>query len=41
MVRGNPAQVVRLLSDDELELIRSSAANYVGYARQYRAENVR
>jgi carbonic anhydrase/acetyltransferase-like protein (isoleucine patch superfamily) len=41
MVRGNPAQVVRPLSDDELELIRSSAANYVRYARQYRAEGVR
>jgi carbonic anhydrase/acetyltransferase-like protein (isoleucine patch superfamily) len=41
MVRGNPAQVVRELSDEELELIRSSAANYVRYARQYRAEGVR
>ena len=41
LVLGNPGKVVRPLSDDELERIRASATNYVGYAARYRAEGVR
>jgi carbonic anhydrase/acetyltransferase-like protein (isoleucine patch superfamily) len=41
LVLGRPGKVVRPLSDGELERIRDSAANYVGYARRYRAEGVR
>jgi len=41
LVLGSPGRVVRPLSDDELERIRSSASNYVGYARRYRVEGVR
>jgi carbonic anhydrase/acetyltransferase-like protein (isoleucine patch superfamily) len=41
LVLGSPGKVVRLVSDDELERIRSSASNYVGYAKRYRAEGVR
>src|SRR5215510_11816711 len=32
LVLGSPGKVVRQVSDDELERIRSSASNYVGYA---------
>ena len=41
LVLGSPGKVVRPVSDEELERIRSSAANYVGYAQRYRAEGVR
>jgi carbonic anhydrase/acetyltransferase-like protein (isoleucine patch superfamily) len=41
LVLGSPGRVVRALSEGELERIRSSAANYVDYAQQYRAERVR
>jgi carbonic anhydrase/acetyltransferase-like protein (isoleucine patch superfamily) len=41
LVLGSPGKVVRAVSDDELERIRSSASNYVGYAKRYRAEGVR
>ena len=41
LVLGQPGKVVRPINDDELERIRSSAANYVGYAKRYRAEGVR
>jgi carbonic anhydrase/acetyltransferase-like protein (isoleucine patch superfamily) len=41
LVLGSPGRVVRAVSDDELERIRSSASNYVGYAERYRAEDVR
>ena len=41
LVLGSPGKVVRPVSDDELERIRSSASNYVGYAKRYRAEGVR
>ena len=41
LVIGSPAKVVRPLSAGELDRIRTSAANYVGYARRYRAEGVR
>jgi len=41
LVLGSPGKVVRPVSDDELERIRSSASNYVGYAQRYRAEGVR
>lgn len=40
LVLGSPGKVVRELSPEELERMRSSAANYVGYARRYRAEGV-
>jgi gamma-carbonic anhydrase len=40
LVLGSPARVLRPLTDEELERIRSSAANYVEYARRYRAEGV-
>jgi carbonic anhydrase/acetyltransferase-like protein (isoleucine patch superfamily) len=38
LVLGSPARVLRPLSADELERIRSSAASYVEYAKRYRAE---
>ena len=41
LVIGSPGKVARPLTDEELERIRSSASNYVGYARRYRAEGVR
>ena len=41
LVLGSPGKVVRPVSDAELERIRSSASNYVGYAKRYRAEGVR
>jgi carbonic anhydrase/acetyltransferase-like protein (isoleucine patch superfamily) len=41
LVLGRPGKVIRPVSDDELERMCSSASNYVGYARQYRAEGVR
>jgi carbonic anhydrase/acetyltransferase-like protein (isoleucine patch superfamily) len=41
LVLGSPGKVARALSDGEIERIRSSAANYVEYAKQYRAEGVR
>jgi carbonic anhydrase/acetyltransferase-like protein (isoleucine patch superfamily) len=40
LVLGSPGKVVRPVSDDELERIRSSASNYVGYAKRYRDEGV-
>jgi carbonic anhydrase/acetyltransferase-like protein (isoleucine patch superfamily) len=41
LVLGSPGKVVRPVSDDELERIRTSASNYVGYAKRYRDEGVR
>jgi len=35
---GSPAKVKRELTADEVAFFRRSAASYVGYARQYRAE---
>jgi carbonic anhydrase/acetyltransferase-like protein (isoleucine patch superfamily) len=40
LVLGNPGRVLRPLNPDELERLRSSAANYVVYAQRYRAEGV-
>lgn len=37
LVLGNPARVVRALSETERAALVESAANYVGYAREYRA----
>jgi len=37
---GSPARIVRPLTDSELERIRSSAANYVGYAERYRSQGI-
>jgi carbonic anhydrase/acetyltransferase-like protein (isoleucine patch superfamily) len=36
LILGTPARVKRPVTDKELAWIRESAANYVGYARQYR-----
>jgi gamma-carbonic anhydrase len=41
LVLGSPGRVVRTVSDDELDRIRTSASNYVEYAKRYRAEGVR
>jgi carbonic anhydrase/acetyltransferase-like protein (isoleucine patch superfamily) len=41
LVLGSPAKVVRPVNADELERMRTSAANYVAYATRYRAEGVR
>lgn len=38
LVLGAPARVKRDLRPDEIAFFAVSAANYVGYARQYRAE---
>jgi carbonic anhydrase/acetyltransferase-like protein (isoleucine patch superfamily) len=38
LVLGSPGKVVRPVNDAELERMRQAAANYVGYARRYRAE---
>jgi carbonic anhydrase/acetyltransferase-like protein (isoleucine patch superfamily) len=35
---GSPAKVRRELTAEEVDFFRKSAANYVGYARQYRSE---
>jgi carbonic anhydrase/acetyltransferase-like protein (isoleucine patch superfamily) len=35
---GSPARVKRELTQEEVDFFRRSAANYVGYARQYRSE---
>ena len=35
---GSPAKVRRQLTDEEIEYFRKSAANYAGYADQYRRE---
>src|SRR5262249_36607887 len=40
LAMGSPAKVVRPLRREELEHLRQSAANYVGYAASYRAEGV-
>jgi carbonic anhydrase/acetyltransferase-like protein (isoleucine patch superfamily) len=37
---GSPAKVIRELRLDELERIHESAANYVEYARNYRAQGI-
>lgn len=41
LVLGNPARVVRALRDDERAALVASAANYVGYAAEYRAAGIR
>ena len=40
LVMGSPAKVVRPLRDDELAHLRQSAANYVEYAANYRAQGI-
>ena len=40
LVLGNPARVVRALSDQERRALIESAANYVGYAREYRTAGI-
>jgi carbonic anhydrase/acetyltransferase-like protein (isoleucine patch superfamily) len=40
LVLGNPARVVRALRDDERAHLLRSAADYVGYAAEYRAEKI-
>ena len=35
---GSPARVKRPLTDDEIDALRRSASNYVGYAEHYRRE---
>ncbi len=40
LVLGNPARVVRALSDAERAALLESAANYVGYAAEYRAASI-
>src|SRR5262245_5801197 len=40
MVLGNPARVVRALREDERAALVASAANYVGYAAEYRAAGI-
>lgn len=41
LVLGNPARVVRALSDAERAALLESAANYVGYAAEYRVADIR
>jgi len=41
LVLGNPARVVRELRDDERAKLLESAANYVAYAIEYRASDIR
>lgn len=41
LVLGSPGKVLRALTPDELDRIRTSAANYVEYAKRYRAEGAR
>ncbi len=36
LVLGSPARVKRTLTDDEVAFLRTSAANYAGYAARYR-----
>lgn len=40
LVLGSPARVVRALRDDERAGLLQSAANYVGYAAEYRATGI-
>jgi carbonic anhydrase/acetyltransferase-like protein (isoleucine patch superfamily) len=40
LVLGNPARVVRALRDDERAGLVASAANYAGYAAEYRAAGI-
>ena len=40
LVLGNPARVVRELRDDERAALLASAANYVGYAAEYRRAGI-
>ncbi len=40
LVLGNPARVVRELRDDERAALLTSAANYVGYAAEYRRAGI-
>lgn len=41
LVLGNPARVVRELSEAERATLLASAANYVGYAAEYREAGIR
>ena len=41
LVLGSPAKVVRALKPEELQHLRDSAANYVGYAASYRQQGIR
>lgn len=38
LVLGSPAKVKRALTEDEMQWIKQSAANYIHYAQQYVAE---
>lgn len=40
LVLGNPARVVRELRDEERAALLESAANYVGYAAEYRRSRI-
>ena len=40
LVLGNPGRVARPLNGDEIARMRTSASNYVAYAKQYRASGV-
>jgi gamma-carbonic anhydrase len=40
LVMGSPAKIARPLRAEELEHLRQSAANYVGYAQAYRAQGI-
>jgi len=40
LVQGNHARVVRALRDDERAALLQSAANYVGYAAEYRVAGI-
>ena len=41
LVLGNPARIVRALSEEERAALVESAANYVGYAAEYRSAGIR
>ena len=40
LILGNPARVVRALTDEERATVLRSAAGYVGYAAEYRAAGI-
>lgn len=40
LLLGSPAKPVRPLRDDERQVLRQSAANYVAYAERYRSQGI-